>query len=255
MTASVAEIWRYPVKGLAGEPLAETGVVAGQVLPGDRRFALARTSGEVDPDHPTWAFKTSFHMLMHGGDEALAALSPRLEAASGQLSISRDGRELIQAKATDSDGRGALNAFFADYLDLSGDGVPHFTEAQGFAFGNVEPQVISLINLASVADFDKVAGQETDTRRFRGNLNIAGLEPWVERDWVGKTLQIGELRFSVIDETIRCGATTVNPSSYARDLNVPKILQKAYGHMFCGIYLKALTDGNLSKGAALSLVD
>ena len=255
MTAEIAEIWRYPVKGLAGERLRESAVVTGKVLPEDRRFALARGNADVDPDNPVWAMKTSFHMLMHGGDEGLAALTPRFDDASGALAILKDGREVMAATATDADGQAKLSAFFADYLGLDRARPPRFAEARGFAFGNVEPRVVSLINLASVAHLAETSGRAIDPRRFRGNVMVSGLDPWAERDWVGKTLKIGKQSFTVPKETIRCGATAVNPESLRRDLNVPKLLRQLYGHMFCGVYLEARSDGPLALGDRLVLED
>ena len=126
-------------------------------------------------------------------------------------------------------------------------------EANGFYFGNIEAPVISLINLASVRDVAGPAGGDVDHRRFRANFYVNGLGPWAERTWVGKTLSLGPVRFRIIDEFIRCGATTVNPATAARDLNVPKILEKAYGHMFCGVYLDALDSDTVCVGTTVKL--
>jgi hypothetical protein len=253
MTVKLAEIWRYPVKGLAGERLSEVHVGMGQVLPLDRHYALAHGDSGIEPSAPQWALKTSFHMLMHGGDERLAELTPRFDSVSGQLGIMRAGQTLVEAKPDDAAGQAALSDFFARYLENRRTGSPRFMAANGFYFGNVEDRVISLINLASVDDLARTAGQNVDKRRFRGNFYIQGLTAWAERAWVGKMLIIGAARFSVVDETIRCGATRVNPANAARDLNVPRILQKAYGHMFCGVYLKALNNATISEGAPVSL--
>lgn len=252
MNASVAEIWRYPVKGLAGERLPRVAVTAGRTLPQDRRFAIAHGDSGITAEAPRWELKTSFHMLMHGKDERLAELTPSFDEAGGVLTIRRNGADLVSAKPGEAAGRVQLDAFFADYLG-SAHGAPHVVEGNGFYFGNIEAPVISLINLASLRDLARPAGVEVDRRRFRANFYVDGLEPWVERDWVGKTLNLGKVRFKVVDETIRCGATTVNPANAARDLNVPKILEQAYGHMFCGVYLDALDSDEVAAGAVLAV--
>ncbi|MSO73608.1 MAG: MOSC domain-containing protein [Alphaproteobacteria bacterium] len=123
----------------------------------------------------------------------------------------------------------------------------------GIYFGNIEDRVISLINQASVADFERTISGPVDPRRFRSNFYIDGIAPWAERHWVGKTVKLGDVRFEVVDETIRCGATIVDPASGARNLNVPKLLQEHYGHMFCGVYLKALESGTVSEGADITV--
>jgi hypothetical protein len=45
----------------------------------------------------------------------------------------------------------------------------------------------------------------------------------------------------------------VTPATCARDLNVPKILEKTYGHMFCGVYLEALDGGEVGTGSAVEI--
>lgn len=253
MASKVSEIWRYPVKGLAGERIKAAEVSPGRVLAQDRRFAIAHGDSGIEARQPHWALKTSFHMLMHGGDETLADLTPSFDERSGELVLYRQGKAITRANAVSEAGRSALSRFFAEYLGERKNGTPRFMEAKDFYFGNIEDRVISLISNASVADLARAAGAPVDGRRFRGNIYVDGLEPWAERGWVGKTLEIGGLAFSVVDETIRCGATTVNPANAARDLNVPKLLQDTYGHMFCGVYLKALAGGAIAEGAKLSL--
>jgi uncharacterized protein YcbX len=253
MAASVTEIWRYPVKGLAGERLEWVPVTLGRTLPQDRRFAIAHGDSGITAEAPRWEMKTRFHMLMHIKDERLVELVPSYDETSGMLTIRSNDESLASARVSDAAGRAELSAFFADYLKGADHGRPQFVEANGFHFGNIEAPMISLINLASVRDLGGPAGDDVDPRRFRANFYVDGPEPWAERSWVGKTLSLGPVRFQVIDETIRCGATTVNPVTSARDLNVPKILQKTYGHMFCGVYLEALDSGTVGIGATVKL--
>jgi MOSC domain-containing protein len=253
MVGTIAEIWRYPVKGLAGERLERVAVTAGRTLPHDRRFAIAHGDSGVTPATPRWELKTSFHMLMHAKDERLAELSPSYDEGNGALTIRRNGTPLVSAHAGEPSGRAQLDAFFADILGGGHHGAPRFVEGDGFYFGNIEAPVISLINLASVRDLAGPAGGAVDRRRFRANVYIDGPAPWAERALVGRTLRLGGVRCRVVDETIRCGATTVNPATCARDLNVPKILERAYGHMFCGVYLAALDSGEVGVGAPVGI--
>jgi uncharacterized protein YcbX len=252
MDGSIAEIWRYPVKGLAGERLERVTVAAGRTLPHDRRFAVAHGDSGITPAAPRWELKTSFHMLMHARDERLAELTPRYDEA-GTLTIRRNGADLVSARPSEPAGRARLDAFFAEFLAGANHGAPRFVEGEGFYFGNIEAPVLSLINLASVRDLAGPAGGAVDRRRFRANFYVDGPPAWAERAWVGRTVRLGPVRCRVVDETIRCGATTVNPATCARDLNVPKILEKTYGHMFCGVYLEALDRGEVSTGSAVAL--
>ena len=72
MTVTVADICRYPVKGLNAESLDRVALTAGQGLPHDRRFAIAHGSTRFDREAPQWLAKTNFFMLMR--DEKLALL-------------------------------------------------------------------------------------------------------------------------------------------------------------------------------------
>ena len=218
-----------------------------------KRLRHAHGNSGILPEDPRWALKTEFHMLMHQPDGRLTELAPRFDEASGLLTIRHNGTEVARAKADDAAGQNDLSAFFADYLGATKTGAPRFMQANGFYFGNIEEQVISLINLASLRDFSETQGEDISPRRFRGNIYVEGLEPWAERAWVGQTLTAGDASFKVVDETIRCGATVLNPETSERDLNVPKRLQKTYGHMFCGVYLMAERGGTLSPGMALTL--
>lgn len=249
----VSELWRYPVKGLQGERLGQVAVSPRRALPLDRKFALAHGNSGITPDDPEWALKTEFHMLMHKPDARLCELAPRFDEASGELTILHNGAEAARAKVDEAAGQSAMSEYFGAFLGTLRTGAPRFMKAEGFYFGNIEEQVISLINLASVRDFAAKVGKEVDARRMRGNILVEGLEPWEERAWVGETLTSGELTFRVVDETIRCGATLVNPATSERDLNVPKLLKQHYGHMFCGVYLVAHQSGTLSEGDAISM--
>ena len=92
-----------------------------------------------------------------------------------------------------------------------------------------------------------------DPLRFRANLHVEGLAPWTEFEWVGREIAIGSTRLRVTRRIRRCAATDVDPSSGARDLNVPLALRQAYGHADCGVYAEVLSGGWIARGDALSL--
>src|SRR5690242_14898743 len=64
MTAALAAIRRYPVKGLAGQELPSADLVPGRGLPQDRRWAIAHAAGEFDPAAPAWLPKRHFVQLL-----------------------------------------------------------------------------------------------------------------------------------------------------------------------------------------------
>ena len=96
-------------------------------------------------------------------------------------------------------------------------------------------------------------GAAVDPIRFRMNLHLDGWEPGAELELVGRTLTVGPVRLKVLKRTERCAATSVNPDTAERDLNVVKGLHTAYGHTDCGIYAKVLSGGRIAPGDAVTL--
>ena len=122
----------------------------------------------------------------------------------------------------------------------------------GFSFSDVPMKVLSLINLESVRDLERVIGEPVDPLRFRGNVYVDGLPAWSELDWENKTFSIGSLKVKGVLRTQRCAATNVNPATAERDMNVPQTLRVSYGHMDMGIYCEVLEAGSLAKGDAVT---
>jgi uncharacterized protein len=77
MLATIAAIYRYPIKGLSAEKMDRVVLATGECLPHDRRFAIALGSTVFDAQKPEWLPKTGFVMLMR--DERLARLQTRFD--------------------------------------------------------------------------------------------------------------------------------------------------------------------------------
>jgi len=114
VTGTIAEIYRYPVKGLSAEELDRVVLTPGECLPHDRRFAIALGSTAFDPEHPEWLPKTHFIMLMR--DEKLARLQTRFDVESGVLSIAEGGQVLLRAPMSDPEERRLVAEFFTNFL-------------------------------------------------------------------------------------------------------------------------------------------
>ncbi|MCK5273984.1 MAG: MOSC domain-containing protein, partial [Alphaproteobacteria bacterium] len=113
---------------------------------------------------------------------------------------------------------------------------------------DVPDKYVSILNLASVKDIERVARNPVDPRRFRANLHLVGLPAWAEMSWVGKEIAIGDVRLEVVEITGRCAATEVSPDSGERDLHILKILRQGFGHTNCGIYARVVAGGRIEKG-------
>lgn len=260
MAATIAQLYRYPVKGLSAERLERAALAVGQCLPQDRRFAIALGSAEFDPAHPAWLAKTHFIMLMR--DEALARLGTSFDPQTSVLTITEQGQVRLAASLDDPEGCTRVARFFEDFL---GDAVArplHVVEAAGHAFADARPKsnaatdkYVSLINLASIRDLEGKIGRPVDPIRFRANVYFDGLPAWQEQEWVKPELPLalGGARLRVVAPITRCAATEVNPATAERDIPMVKELMGHYGHNLMGIYAEVTGAGDIAVGDRLSL--
>ncbi len=246
MPAAVEEIRRYPVKGLNGEVLDEVLLTSGEGIPHDRRFALAPAASRFDRSSPEWMPKRNFLQLMR--DERLALLDSHFDPETGMLTICRDGRQVARGDITQPLGRALVEQFLQAFIPPGPRGNPHIVEAPGRMLSDVPDKFLSILNLASVKDIERVARSPVDPRRFRANLHLGGLPAWAEMSWEGKEIAIGDVRLEVVEVTGRCAATEVDPDSGERDLHLLKVLQQGFGHTKCGIYARVTAGGRFEKG-------
>ena len=112
---------------------------------------------------------------------------------------------------------------------------------------------ISLINNKSIKDFEDKTNQEIETKRFRGNIYVDGIEAWEERNWIGKIIKINNISFKVEKNIPRCVAINLKPNTDDNSLNLLQSLKKTYNHFDMGVYLTALDDGPINIGDNISL--
>jgi uncharacterized protein len=260
MTAAIAKLYRYPVKGLSPERLECATLAVGQCLPQDRRFAIALGSTEFDPAHPTWLAKTHFIMLMR--DEALARLNTGFDPQTSVLTITGDGRVLLAASLSDPEGCRRIAGFFEDFLGPNVARPLHVVEAVGHSFADARPKpnaatdkYVSLINLASIRDLEGKIGRSVDPIRFRANVYFDGLPAWQEHKWVNPelSLTVGGAQLRAIAPITRCAATEVNPGTGERDIKMVAELMGHYGHNLMGIYAEVTSAGDIAVGDSLAV--
>ena len=239
-------IYRFPVKGLAAEPLAAVPLTAGKGLPHDRRFAIARGDSNLDFDTPHWRPKQWFVMLMR--DTALARVRCHLDVDAQRVELSHPGQSSCVARFDTLEGRQQIDAYINAALGERREGPARWVEASGISFTDVPQNCLSLINLESVRHAEARLGASLDPLRFRANLYICGAAPWSEFDWVGRDIQVGDVTLAIPSRIPRCAATAVNPQTGERDVNVVKGLRSAYGHYDMGVYAEVKRDGNIRVG-------
>lgn len=254
MTPVLAQICRYPVKGLSPDCIDRIAAEAGHTLPFDRQFALIHASSAVDRTTPNWAPKTNFLMLMR--DEKLAQLGIEFDAETVTLTITRKGRAVSRGRLDQQLGRNVLQTFLSGFLGSGPRGNPAIVEAPaGRSFSDVPGSFVSIVNLASLRDIERVLRQPLDPHRFRANLYIDGAPAWSEFDWVGGAVRVGDVVLDLVEPIERCAATNVDPKTGQRDLNIPLTLQNGFGHARCGVYATIREGGALAVGDAITVID
>ena len=254
MSATISTICRFPVKSLSSEQLPSATLEVGGTIPGDRRFALALASTRFDGTSPHWQHKSSFLILMK--NEKLAALETVFDPATDDLKVLRGGKQVARGKLTDPVGRAMIEDFFSAYMKDEAHGKPRLVEARGDSiFTDQKTKLISIINLASVRDLERVTGTAIDATRFRGNIMIDGIEAWSEFGWLGKDITCGSATFKIKDRIERCAAINVNPTTGARDQNLVKALQVGFGHIDMGIFATVTKAGSFATDDSLNLRD
>lgn len=249
MTPLVHAIYRYPVKGLSPESLTRVTLTPGQTLPADRLYAIENGPSGFDPAAPAYFPKSRFLMLMR--NERLAALDTRFDEGSHRLSVKADGRE-AQGDLRTTEGCAAIESFFADFCRDELRGPPRVLHAEGHSFSDLAAKVVSIINLTSVAAVENAVGMPVDRLRFRGNLYVENWPVWREFDLLDRTIAIGPARLKIVKRIVRCAATNVEPRTGLRDLEIPKTLMQAFGHMDCGVYAEVIAAGSIAPGDAIT---
>ena len=250
----VIDVYQYPVKGIPGTRLDGTVLRPALGVPGDRRFGIARGGGGPGP----------VSLLGLTRHSRLATLAADFDAHNNILAISRQGRPVARGDVTAPAGRATIEQFLSAYLEKELNGPARLMDAAAtaavgatgtdghapalateLAFSDPAHETVSIINLASVRDLERVVGARVDRRRFRANFYVDNIPAWSEFEWIGKTIGLGEATLRVTERTERCAATNVNPDTAARDMNIPLALRRGFGHMDLGVYAVVVDGGQV----------
>ena len=248
----VEYVYRYPVKGLTAEALEFADVQAGETIPWDRAFALAQGDAKFDPAAPSWLPKRNY--MCQASNARIALLFSVFEPPTGMLTIrAPDGSSVSESALTEA-GRQKIAAFLATYLQDEARGAPQFHHVNGHSFSDDRAKLVSLINMATLAEFEaKVTGRR-HRRRFRANIWFSGAPAWRERDWIGRTIQVGGAVLRIVKPIVRCAATEVNPETAERDARPVHELREIYGHVELGVLGEVIEAGRFAIGDSIELL-
>jgi MOSC domain-containing protein len=188
----VAELWRYPVKSMAGERL-ERALVTPEGITGDRIVHVADARGRT----------------------VTARTHPRLLALRGRLGS--DGEPRIDDHPwTSAEATAAVQAAAGDDARLvRWDGPERF-------------DVLPLL----VATDGAIAALGVDGRRLRPNIVVSGVAGLAEREWPGRRLRVGDVLIELVKLRGRCVMTTYDADTQVQDVGVlRRIAQEFGGHL------------------------
>jgi uncharacterized protein len=193
MPLAVEEIWRYPVKSLRGEPIAQSLVTARGLL-GDRLWAVTDgASGKIGSGKDTKRFRK-----FPG--------TPLLDFSSRYPTEPVDDDSAPEPIVTGPDGLdhpiqgGAADALFRRLC-----GMPDLSVAREAAVDHFDEGPVSLISEATLAWVRaQVEGTNVDARRFRPNIVVGTGDAFVEESWCGRQIRIGDVELAVDHVLERC---------------------------------------------------
>ena len=246
--ATVATLYRYPVKGLPGVELSGADLAEGHGIPGDRCFAIARSGGEARRLDGAWATSRTF--VINVDCEGLLALDLAVSDDGSRIEITTPDQQSVTLVSGQTDGLERANEVLAEYLSGNVDNnleAPAIVERDGGkGYWDFRETQISILNYASIEAVGRAAGEKLDPRRFRGNLYVTDLPAWEENRWLGQRLRIGEAELVVARGCERCPATSVNPQTGVRDMQLPTLMQQKFGHIFFGVYAQVVKAGKIA---------
>ena len=271
------ELWRYPVKSLQGERLANAQISV-RGIAYDRGYALL--------DLDTRKIASVKRPRMWG---YLLQCQARVVSVDGAVCITlADGRELLTDQS-DVDEALSLLTKRSVHLEHTPPQTPeierYWPDVDGLALrdmvtsgaiGQGAPQgtffdyaPLHLLTTTTLAHLGKLYPRgQVDVRRFRPNLVLEeseGSQGFVENAWVGQTIQIGaDVRLRVTDPVPRCVVPTLPQGALEEDIGIlravaqhnrPPVPALGGAQLPClGVYASIVEDGIIHIDDAVRLL-
>jgi uncharacterized protein YcbX len=229
---TVESIWRYPVKSMRGEELAEAFAGFGGIR-GDRLFAF-RSSANRET-FPYFTGRDQREMLRYRPilrNDGVAVATP-----SGET-LAIDDPALIASLRDGIDEKHQVTLMRSDR-----------------ALADAYP--ISLLSVQTAAQLSRELDTAWDKRRVRANvyLDLPTSTGFAENDLVGRSLRIGAtLVVSVAAKDGRCMMITLDPDTAEKSPALLKQVAQAHGGT-AGVYGNVVTEGIVRKGDIVELAE
>jgi uncharacterized protein YcbX len=228
----VAGLWRYPVKSMGPEALAEVEI-SWHGLAGDRRWAFVR-DGLVRSGFPWLTIRERSDM----GHYRPRFLEP--------------GRPDRSPTVVDTPGGDQFDVVDPALAAELGHGARVIKQDRGV----FDTMPLSLITTQTISALGARLGRELDVQRFRPNLLVEapGDADFPEDRWVGSVLRIGPIRMRVDQRDERCVLVNVDPTTTERDPAVLRMIARE--RQAClGVYGQTIEPGRVAVGDPVHLDD
>jgi uncharacterized protein YcbX len=259
----IATMRRYPVKSMLGEPVTAARLDAGG-LDRDRGLALidATTGLVATAKHPRlWRGLLQFSAAVDG-DEVVISAPAGWTATSRSAGIDdRLSEALGRPVRLSADRPDAATVERPDPEDVLAHGVEAEVPAATLEIGQGTPGTTFVdyapVHLVTSATLDRV---DTELVRYRPNLVVEtpeGTPAFVENDWVGRELRVGDdVVLRVVLPTPRCAVPTLEHGPLGRAPHAVRTLMTenrvevpGFGMLPCaGCYAEVVRPGTVRVG-------
>jgi uncharacterized protein len=275
----VASLWRYPVKSMRGEELSEADLTVFGLL-GDRAYALideadgkaatAKNPGKwptlfgcratfVEPPKKGSA-PPDIRITLHDGTTLTSSardchqiLSKVLKRRVTLATADRGRISGVQA-ALPASWTGTAEEYWPDMDGLDHrDTVTDFTLPSGTFFDGATVHLITTATLDQL--HDAYPQGRFDVPRFRPNIVVAITSEdhgFVEQNWIGQAVQIGDVRLTITGSCARCVMTTLAQDDLPKDSGILRTAVRQ-NHGNVGVYAKVIHGGTLQRGQRVSV--
>jgi len=255
MTIKISSIHFCPVKSVSYQTVDQCNVQKDIGLEGDRVFALLKN---IETDDPKLIDKE--HEVRKGKWNKILTLknTPALNKynfsyENEQLTLYKKDLTILSINSNDTEERKKLvnkiieleNSINDPLVLMKNNQLPYFDTTISTKVDFVNS--VSLLNIESIKDFRNKTKNEIEVQRFRGNFLMEGVNAWEERNWIGKTITIGNQKFHIKKNIPRCVAINIKPETDDKNLDLLRSLKEHYQHFDMGLYLVPLSSGKITK--------
>jgi uncharacterized protein YcbX len=267
--ASIATLWRYPVKSMQGEEINSSAVTP-RGLFGDRGYALVDTedgktvTAKNPKKWPTmFTFRASFAEPATSGElPPVRIMMPNgtvLDSRQSDIDsvLSQNLGRMVKLSSTPP-AKPHLDEYWPEEADVPG--LPHadmVTDENTLENTFFDLAFLHILTTSTIDTFRSLyPSGRYEVRRFRPNIVVKTDAPgFAENEWIGKTIAIGdEVKLAITGPCPRCVMTTLPQADLPKD---PGILRAAVQHNGAGIgvYAETIQSGVIRQGDKIVVLD